>query len=32
MANAIFAGIRNYFASNPPVPHDKLAWNALMRP
>jgi N-acetylmuramoyl-L-alanine amidase len=29
MANAIFSGIRKYFARNPPVPHDKLAW---MRP
>jgi N-acetylmuramoyl-L-alanine amidase len=26
MANAIFSGIRKYFARNPPVPHDKLAW------
>jgi N-acetylmuramoyl-L-alanine amidase len=32
MANAIFSGIRKYFASNPPVPHDKLAWNALAAP
>jgi N-acetylmuramoyl-L-alanine amidase len=27
IANAIFSGIRKYFATNPPVPHDKLAWN-----
>jgi N-acetylmuramoyl-L-alanine amidase len=28
IANAIFSGIRKYFASHPPIPHDKLALNA----